>query len=347
MNIEYWIAFFARRLGLISLILFFFRKRIPILMIHGVMSPNQNASWWPVWGRLSEGELEHAVEHLSRRYNLVSIETAAKMLRGTIPIKPYTLVMTFDDGYSNNFSHAWPILKKYDAKMTVYISTKYAKDRTAFWIDRIDYALHCLLGRADKVEVHIANWSFSFNLSDRTAYDLSYATFRKEVKNIKFNDDYAMIAALDNVARQLEFQSGSSINDVLDQDLWAMPVKMEELQDLDEGICIGAHTVSHIRLTHVAPEDRKRELEVSKQELEQATGTLCNHFCYPNGNFDEESVRAVQEAGYQSAVSCRIGTNNLGSDMYTLKRLPFPALANPANIDLWLARRFIMEFFGK
>lgn len=346
MNIEQSIVFVARHLGLISLILFFFRKRIPILMVHGVMSPNHQSPWWPVWARISEAELEGAVERLSRKYKLVSIDTAAKMLYGSIPLEPYTLVITFDDGYSNNFSHAWPILKKYRANMTVYIATRYVKDRIAFWIDRVDYALHCLAGR-EKVEVSIADWSFSFDLSSRATYNRSYASFRKEIKNLDFTNDYEMLEALDDVAKQLESLSGASIEDILDQDPWVRPVTMDELQGLEDGITIGAHTVNHIRLTHVSPADLKNELEVSKKELEEVTGTECQHFCYPNGNVDEASAQAVQDAGFNSAVSCRVGTNQIGTNLYWLKRLPFPSLRKPGDIDIWLARQFLKEYFSR
>lgn len=346
MNMKHWIIPIARATGLISLTLFLFRKRIPILMLHGVMDSADKSSWQPSWTRNSCSELEDALKRLDNKFHFVSMEYAAKMIAGTSPLKPYTIVLTFDDGYSNNVSHAWPILRKYNAEMTIYIATSYVKERRAFWIDNIDYALHCLLGKSD-VEVSILDRSFVFDLSTTDSYSESYTKFRKMVKSLSFNDDYEMLAALDDVANQLESSSGRSLSQIIEDDPWSRPLKMDELKGLDSGIHIGAHTVNHIRATHVGKTQLNEELRVSKTELEQSTGLECVHFCYPNGDCDESSAQAVKEAGYQSAVSCNIGTNLLGSDLFTLKRFAFPTLKDPQDIDFWLAMQFIKEYFSR
>ena len=344
MNMTSWLIIFAKYTGLTSAILYFFRKRIPILMLHGVIDPEKNDLWRPSWDRISEKDLETAISVLGKKYKMVSIDTATKMIQGTIPTEPYTLVLTFDDGYSNNITHAWPILKRHNAEMTLYVATKYSKDRLTFWIDRIDYALYCLAGRTG-IEISVKETPFVFNLEDRKSYETSYSKFRQAVKQLKFDNDYDMLSALDNAAEQLEAISGSSLYDILENDPWTRPVKMEELKHLDNGILIGAHTVNHIRVTHVDSPQLEYELREARSELEDATGNKCEHFCYPNGDCDDQTADYVRNAGYQSAVSCEIGTNNRKSNMFQLRRLTFPNLDCPTKIDFWLAKEFLKEYF--
>src|SRR5690606_25780582 len=90
----------------------------------------------------------------------------------------------------------------------------------------------------------------------------------------------------------------------------------------------------------------KEELQESRKQIEKETGNNCLHFCYPNGNCDEISIKAVKEAGYLSAVCCNIGTNYLGTDLFRIKRLPFPQLKRPEHIKYWLAMTMLMEFFS-
>lgn len=314
-------------------------------MFHGVADANKNSLWQPTWGRTSCNEFETALKKLGKKYSFISIDTAVRMLSGKEKLRPYSMVLTFDDGYSNNFSHAWPVLKKYRGEMTVYVATNYVKNRKAFWIDHIDYALFTLRGHG-KVEVLIAEQVYTFDLSTKESHEKSFANFRAFAKSLHFEDDYKFLKALEDVAMQLEVRSGHSISEILESDPWSRPVKEEELGSLEEGLHIGAHTVSHIRTTHVDDQALLDELHRSRTYLEKAVGKKCDHFCYPNGDFNQNSINAVKKSGYHSAVSCKIGSNCVGDDMFALKRLPFPSLSIPENIDFWLAKQLFREFFS-
>ena len=75
------------------------------------------------------------------------------------------------------------------------------------------------------------------------------------------------------------------------------------------GIAFGSHTVSHPKLNSLSGGDKQREIEGSKKILEEKLGVPVRYFCYPFGIYDEETVRAVQEAGYLGACSNRPGMN--------------------------------------
>ena len=92
------------------------------------------------------------------------------------------------------------------------------------------------------------------------------------------------------------------------------------VQLMNEGICFGSHGISHKRLAEVAEDIMRREVFESKKDLERLFGRKVEHFCYPYGSYDAGCVRAVQEAGYRSAVSCVRGCAFPGDDPYQLAR---------------------------
>jgi len=90
----------------------------PILMYHGVGVGRAS-----VWGDLlvSPQTFEAQMKYLQiSGYKVVSVEELADRLAMNMSVKKYVAV-TFDDGYSNNYEFAFPLLKKYGATGTFYI----------------------------------------------------------------------------------------------------------------------------------------------------------------------------------------------------------------------------------
>jgi peptidoglycan/xylan/chitin deacetylase (PgdA/CDA1 family) len=73
-----------------------------------------------------------------------------------------------------------------------------------------------------------------------------------------------------------------------------------------EGFEVGAHSVSHRSLSRLSWEEQGREVRVCKQMLEQMLGRRVCMFCYPNGRYNREVIREVQNAGYEGARTTRM-----------------------------------------
>ena len=89
----------------------------------------------------------------------------------------------------------------------------------------------------------------------------------------------------------------------------------------DEGVTIGSHTRTHVRLPEIPPERAKAEITTSKSELEDMLGHEVSHFAYPFGLFDAAIREMVIGAGYRSACSTRSGFSRPGEDPFLLRRI--------------------------
>ncbi len=90
----------------------------PILMYHSV-DPSVDSS-----NRLNvhPDSFERQMRFLRRfRYNIVTVEELAGIIRRGENIPPRTVAITFDDGYKNNYTHAFPVLQKYRIPATLFI----------------------------------------------------------------------------------------------------------------------------------------------------------------------------------------------------------------------------------
>jgi peptidoglycan/xylan/chitin deacetylase (PgdA/CDA1 family) len=92
------------------------------------------------------------------------------------------------------------------------------------------------------------------------------------------------------------------------------------LQLRDLGVDFGSHGVSHCKLAQVDAQTVRDEVRHSKQQLEALLGEEVRHFCYPYGSHDLVAVDEVQQAGYQSAVTCQRAAATSAFDPLLLPR---------------------------
>lgn len=95
-----------------------------------------------------------------------------------------------------------------------------------------------------------------------------------------------------------------------------------QLRELDAaGVTIGSHTASHPRLTELPANEVDRELNESKQALQDVLGKAVQYFAYPYGLYNPAVRDAVEASGYRAACSTRAGFNRQGEDPFTLRRI--------------------------
>jgi peptidoglycan/xylan/chitin deacetylase (PgdA/CDA1 family) len=66
---------------------------------------------------------------------------------------------------------------------------------------------------------------------------------------------------------------------------------------------LAAHTIHHLDLTELGPEELKEEVAGSRKILQEEFKVPVNNFCYPAGQFDETVIKAVEAAGYKGATT--------------------------------------------
>ncbi len=308
--------------GIIRVFQFLHRNHIAILMIHGVMDDTDNPLWKPLRPRLSRDKLEEYLRILSRRYNFISLSDAVDMLTGQKPMMPYSIVLTFDDGYGNNFTHVLPILKRYHAPATFYVPAGFINNPGPFWWDRLDYALQQV--EVDGREVKIGSLTMRLENCDRETLRESFQKMRRAAKEQKMSD-IDFIRDMDKLSIRLEQESGRRLSEIQNEDDWSGIVTWDQIAaNNSDDVTIGSHTVDHIRLGLVEKQVAGDQLSRSKQEIETRTGKECLSISYPNGSINDETPGLAKECGYKCGVTTDEGLNKIGDDIMTLKRINVP-----------------------
>lgn len=95
---------------------------VVILMYHSLLKDPARHGKYVVSPDLFESDLKYLKEH---GYSFVGIQELIDFVYSGDPLPKKSIVITFDDGYYNNYLYAYPLLEKYDAKMVISVIGKY------------------------------------------------------------------------------------------------------------------------------------------------------------------------------------------------------------------------------
>lgn len=201
---------------------------VPIMTYHHVNNADPKRQ-----DAVSPERFEWHMAYLKKHhFNVLSLRTLVQTIKQGKPLPRKSVVITFDDGYADNYEQAFPILKKYGFPATIFV-----------------------------------------------------------------------------------------IADVINTDGYLSTAQMKEM--LAQGIEIGSHTRRHAYLPGILSKTLVEEIQGSKDRLEQELGVAITNFAYPNGGFNEDAKRIVQQSDYESACTTNRGFDRFNRDRYELKRVRF------------------------
>lgn len=241
----------------------------------------------------SEAGLIALLEHCLRSgIDVVDINEALRRLQTND--RRYFVLLTFDDGYRDNYSRVLPIMSRFGLPFTVFVCTSIIERTLDYWWG----GLFDLFSRHDEVEIEPMAMRFTL----RHSRD-KQAALRKVTGWVGEN------VALRSAELAPTFRRyGVVPADLLDQDA----MTEEELCSLSESplATIGGHGVTHRPLAALSEAEAAREIIDNRAYLEQVTGQKVEHFAYPFGDSSAcnwREAELVRSAGYVSAFTTRTG----------------------------------------
>jgi len=211
------------------------------------------------------------------------------------PLAPKcSVAVTFDDGYSDNYHFALPLLEKFEVPATFFITTGYIGKSVPFWWDELQSVM--LGGKlAERVCVHLGGESIRLAPACEERPVDALQRVHPVVQEL---DTAERGEAIETLRRAVRFDG------IADASNFAMTE--DELRKMSGNslVEIGAHTLTHPKLSVLPPERQFEEIDGSKKYLEEVLGNQIASFSYPfgaAGHFTETTEQIVMAAGFQRA----------------------------------------------
>jgi peptidoglycan/xylan/chitin deacetylase (PgdA/CDA1 family) len=264
---------------------------------------------------------EKHLYYLKRRYQVVTMKELLSWCEHPKRTNRPLCVISFDDGWSDNYSLATPLLQKYRFPAILFVSTDFITSGQAPWFYEIGNILYhlakapCGVGKTLRVEAGIEipeilwNWFEAPRMFRLHQIDVVLESLKGQSR-----DELELIGKwLYGVLVTIGQRPPGHEHVMLD---W------QQVKEIHQGgIEIGSHSLSHAILTRVSQDTIQTEVYESKRRIEAQLQQEVQGFCYPNGEYNEEVERFVRGAGYRFACTTEVGYIEPHANVYRLKRI--------------------------
>lgn len=245
-------------------------------------------------------QLDSQVAYLKQYYSLVTLDEALEFVNGTHRARSprCKVLITFDDGYLDNYELAFPILQSHGVQGVFFLATEMVGSTQIPWWDFIAYKLRMS-----------ENSRFFLDYPHYLAVDIKANGFDKSLRDVLYlykspiNTDHTRF-----------------INDLKEQTKGEDPavgrrqfLNWDEAKEmLNAGMAFGSHSHSHRMLSQLSVEQQQQELTQSRAIFQEQLGICADTIAYPVGirsSYTERTQRLAQELGYRAAFSFHGGVN--------------------------------------
>lgn len=279
-----------------------------ILTFHRVL-PTELRDQYPLPGlAVTPEELRWVLSRLCSHFEVLPVSEAWSALpRAASHTRPL-LSVTFDDGQWDNLAFADPVLRAAGVRATFYVPVDAIEAGELLWHDVVAFSW----ASGELSPARREAWLVASGLQHVGA-NASAGMLLEAMKRLDPDSRDRAVRALRAETRELIPS-------------WARMMTWQELGELARrGHEVGSHGMSHRLLSQLSVGEQRIELSRSRQLIAARAGVAVQSVCYPNGDFDEQTVRLAADAGYSCGVTTQWGLNRRETPPFALKRCDMDA----------------------
>jgi peptidoglycan/xylan/chitin deacetylase (PgdA/CDA1 family) len=289
---------FARTLGITRALEAVARPALIVLNYHRI-GDSKSDDYDPALVEATPEAFDEHLTFLRKRYHVCEVAEALDLIAKPQTIRRPAVLITFDDGYRDNYSAALPILRSHGVQAVFFLATGFVGTTRVPWWDQIAFMCRRTQRESISIEYPIAaRFALNGSSRDRVIRDV-----------IRL---YKSPATLDASRFMVRLESECAV---------ARPTKTgerlfmswDEARDLvSAGMGIGSHTHNHEILAKQSAAAQLDECTSSRDVLKSELGLDVSMLSYPvggSGTFDDVTLSSVRRAGYRFAFSYGGGVN--------------------------------------
>lgn len=281
------------------------RDRLLIVCYHGITNDETSSDWLlhPVTC------FEREIAFLVRHYEVLPVDEALARLYGPGLNRP-TASITFDDGYANNLSVALPVLQRFRAPATLYLTTGLIETGGYLWTTVLQHSVQ----QSDRPGLQVGD--------DRVDGPLGTTPRERARRGGALKELLKGFAADEREELTAKIVSQLGQADGLDPFRLLTP---DEVSNLDSSglVTFGGHTRTHPILSELPDPALESEIGGSIDDL-RCLRHISNTFAYPNGrprDYDSRAVEILKGHGIAAGLSTRPWLHNREHDPFHSRRV--------------------------
>ena len=297
------------------------RGKVVVLMYHRVLTRDE-ISRHPVQPGMYVFDTVFAqqMSFVKNNFTVLSLQELLELWqRGAWSERARYCVITFDDGWLDNYRHAYPVLKRLGMPATIFLPTDYVGTNEWFWPDQLAFLFKAVADRkhsredlkeTERVLSGFLGEGMSLSVESMAQPELLADQIIERCKHLPIRRIRELVHALVSELR-------------VTLPLSRMIVSWDEVHEMSRGgMSFGSHSCSHRIMTTITPDEVSEELMRSRHVLLDQGVNFVPVYCYPNGNSDVQIQDQVKASGYEAAVSVRLGIEgDSPENRYAIRRV--------------------------
>jgi peptidoglycan/xylan/chitin deacetylase (PgdA/CDA1 family) len=315
------------RLGILNLLelLAAARPGLFVFTYHRIAEPGADPFYDPVISATPES-FRAQIDELAHRMRILTLADAIERIASGPPWREPVALITFDDGYRDNFEVAAPILRDRGLPATFFLPTAFLEEPRLPWWDRVACIIKQTRVRRLELPRNADGREDNSSRPQPLAIDLDAMPRSEAIRTIiaAFLDESIRDGPwfLERLAERAEVALN---DDAMARGLFTDWDQVRRWTSPDTGLSVGSHGHSHHKLAALDGDSQLRELAESKRILEDRLGLEVAALAYPYGwpgTYTAETKSSAAQAGYRAAFSGLEGINRPGAtDPFEIRRL--------------------------
>ncbi|PHR83627.1 MAG: hypothetical protein COA59_11060 [Colwellia sp.] len=271
----------------------------------------QETSYDPCVFSCDAENFEKYLFFIKNNFRVVSLDEVNDIAEKNIPIKEALALITFDDGYSDNYHVAFPLLKSLKLPATFFITTNLINSNLIPWWDEIAWHIRQLANKTIK----LTPWHHALTIDKKP----SRQNIRNALQQIKKNPSL--------IESQLDELRALTSKKICRNEIKDIFMTWQQIAEMvKNNMTIGSHSHTHKVFSCLSEAELNFELKESKRLIELNLSNTINSLSYPVGNsttYNKSMCGAISSSGYKLAFSFNTLINkNLNENRFEMGRFP-------------------------
>lgn len=296
-----------------------------IFLYHGVSNIKSKGIENYAIKHINKDKFYKQMKFIKQNLNVLSINQLLGIILKKKKINKNTVLITFDDGYENNFSEAAPILEELKVPATFYVSSGLMNSTKMFWTDILEDCINRT--KKSKIIIKLGKQEIKLRLKNKIEKIISLELIKKFCKTSKTLEKDKMVNYIIQ-STEVEPSENASLN--------YRKLSWDQIRKIDANplFTIGGHSTYHDILSLQTSVLAEKDINLSLDLLEYNLKHKVVDYSYPEGqnnHFNKKVISYLKKRNIHFCPTAINGVNKINDDIFKLKRimvgfwnLPFP-----------------------
>ncbi len=264
--------------------------------------------------------LRNQMEFFKRNFNVVTMEQVIHAVKGLSDLPEKSVLLTFDDGYIDNYTYAFPILEEFGFQGSFFIPGKTFTTHQLLDVNKIHYMLasadirKLVTDVKDKMDYYRGHeydfpeteelWNL-YATGDR--FDDNETVFIKRILQTVLPEELR-----NRISSDLFEKYVGVTEEQLAYELYMTPEQIRTLKR--HGMYIGLHGYDHYWLGNLPPEQMRKDITTALEIMDEFIDSKEWVMNYPYGNYNDEVISFIKDKGACIGLTTEVRVAEIGKD---------------------------------